>query len=313
MSIISERNSHRPMNRAFRHQQQLKSNRSVIGGGGNVDRQFLLPHFSAAMSEGVPNPIDERWVDENTTVVTGATSEHSFNDNIESQPHFPPPPGNSLIRIVWRRCSWICWLFSTFAISFMALISAPLMIALPFAIERLGFFEEFIQLNHLGCEIECQGQLLNLSGKTALLFLALYVLFWRRSTADLPRLNLHRAAFAFFVFFVLFAFWLFYTARILLERNTQLVYLISFAISLLDILLFIHCIWIFFELRQIRPVYCIQFVRDPDGEWRSHEIGQMSIQEAAVQVLLLYRVHFPVYNSVLEHTRRSNTFGGRFR
>jgi len=39
----------------------------------------------------------------------------------------------------------------------------------------------------------------------------------------------------------------------------------------------------------------------------------MSIQEAAVQVLLLYRVHFPVYNSVLEHTRRSNTFGGRFR
>ena len=50
-----------------------------------------------------------------------------------------------------------------------------------------------------------------------------------------------------------------------------------------------------------------------DGEWHSHEIGQMSIQEAAVQVLLLYRVHFPVYNSVLEHTRRSNTFGGRFR
>ena len=55
MSIISERafaNSRRPMNRAFRHQQQhIKSNRSVIGGGGNVDRQFLLPHFSAAMSE----------------------------------------------------------------------------------------------------------------------------------------------------------------------------------------------------------------------------------------------------------------------
>uniref|UniRef100_A0A1I8BTC6 Vang-like protein n=1 Tax=Meloidogyne hapla TaxID=6305 RepID=A0A1I8BTC6_MELHA len=306
MSKISERpfsSSHRPMNRAFRHQPPIKSNRSVIGCGGNVDRQFLLPHFSAAMSEGVQNPIDERWVDENTTVVTGATSEHSFNDNIESLPHFPPPPGNSIFRLLWRRFSWICWLFSTFSISFMALISAPLMIALPFAIERIGLVEEIIHLNNIGCEIECQ----------VLLFLALYVLFWRRSTADLPRLHLNRAAFALFVFFVLFAFWLFYTARILLERNIQLIYLISFAISLLDILLFIHCIWIFFELRQIRPVYCIQFVRDPDGEWRSHEIGQMSIQEAAVQVLLLYRVHFPVYNSVLEHTRRSNTFGGRFR
>ncbi|CAK5083129.1 unnamed protein product [Meloidogyne enterolobii] len=104
-----------------------------------------------------------------------------------------------------------------------------------------------------------------------------------------------------------------YTELLLPFLNIQLIYLISFAISLLDILLFIHCIWIFFELRQIRPVYCIHFVRDPDGEWHSHEIGQMSIQEAAVQVLLLYRVHFPVYNSVLEHTRRSNTFGGRFR
>ncbi|KAF7639644.1 hypothetical protein Mgra_00000969 [Meloidogyne graminicola] len=305
MSITSERasKSHRSMNRAFRHQQPIKSNRSVIGGGGNVDRQFLLPHFSAAMSEGVPNPMDERWVDENTTVVTGATSEHSYNGNIESQPHFPPPPVNSLIKIIWRRCSWICWLFSTFSISFMALISAPLMIALPFAIERMGFVGEVIYLTNVGCEIECQ----------LLLFLALYVLFWRRSTANLPRLHLHRAAFAFFVFFILFAFWLFYTVRILLERNIQLIYLISFSISLLDILLFIHCIWIFFELRQIRPVYYIQFIRDPDGEWRSHEIGQMSIQEAAVQVLLLYRVYFPVYNSVLENTRRSNTFGGRFR
>jgi hypothetical protein len=58
--------------------------------------------------------------------------------------------------VAWRRCSWICWLFSTFAISFMALISAPLMIALPYAIERVGFFEEIIHLNHLECEIECQ-------------------------------------------------------------------------------------------------------------------------------------------------------------
>ncbi|CAK5083128.1 unnamed protein product [Meloidogyne enterolobii] len=171
MSKICERpfsNSHRPMPRTFRHQPQIKSNRSVIGGGGNVDRQFLLPHFSAAMAEGVPNPIDERWVDENTTVVTGATSEHSFNDNIESQPHFPPPAGNSIIRLVWRRFSWICWLFSTFSISFMALISAPLMIALPFAVERIGLVEEIIHLNNIGCEIECQGQLLNLSGKTVL-------------------------------------------------------------------------------------------------------------------------------------------------
>jgi hypothetical protein len=57
-----------------------------------------------------------------------------------------------------------------------------------------------------------------LAGKTALLFLALYVLFWRRASADMPRIFLHRTAFSFFIFFMLFAFWLFYIVRILLER-----------------------------------------------------------------------------------------------
>ena len=38
----------------------------------------------------------------------------------------------------------------------MALISAPLMIALPFAVERIGLVEEIIHLNNIGCEIECQ-------------------------------------------------------------------------------------------------------------------------------------------------------------
>lgn len=128
----------------------------------------------------------------------------------------------------------------------------------------------------------------------------------------MPRLFLHRAAFAFFVFFVLFAFWLFYIVRILLEKNTDQTYVLSFALSLVDILLFIHCIWIFFELRQFRPVFSVQILRDPDGECQSHELGQMSIQEAAVVLLRLYRVHFPIFNAQLAQARRSST-AGRFR
>ncbi|KAL3112729.1 hypothetical protein niasHT_019703 [Heterodera trifolii] len=278
---------------------------------------FMTPQFSAAASEG-PTKMDmgeDRWA-ENTTVVTGATSEHSFGALGEDEAPFLPAPSSavSLSASLLRRCSRLCWLFATFLLSFLALISAPLMAALPHAVGQLQLFagdnaQRQQWREQLGnCQVDCQGQLLNLSGKTALLFLALYVLFWRRSSADLPRIFLHRAAFAFFVFFVLFAFWLFYIVRILLEKNAHLPYVLSFALSLLDILLFIHCVWLFFELRQFRPVFSVQIVRDPDGEWRTHQIGQMSIQEAAVVLLRHYRAHFPVHNPFLDHSRRSSAF-----
>uniref|UniRef100_A0A914H0Q8 Transmembrane protein n=1 Tax=Globodera rostochiensis TaxID=31243 RepID=A0A914H0Q8_GLORO len=276
----------------------------------------MAPQFSAAASEGPSkmDALDDRWA-ENTTVVTGATSEHSFGGFGEDEaPFLPgPAPSISLPTALLRRCSRFCWLSATFLLSFLALVSAPLMAALPHAVGQLRLFvgdnaqQQQQWIEQLGsCQVDCQGQLLNLSGKTALLFLALYVLFWRRSAADLPRIFLHRAAFAFFVFFVLFAFWLFYIVRILLERNAHLPYVLSFALSLLDILLFIHCVWLFFELRQFRPVFSVQIVRDPDGEWRTQQIGQMSIQEAAVAVLRLYHAHFPFHNPFLENSRRSS-------
>uniref|UniRef100_A0A915ESF0 RGS domain-containing protein n=1 Tax=Ditylenchus dipsaci TaxID=166011 RepID=A0A915ESF0_9BILA len=169
---------------------------------------------------------------------------------------------------------------------------------------------QFVELQFVNMKFCENGYLLNMAGKSALLLLAFYVLYWRRSSADMPRLYFLRAAFVVFTLFVLFAFWLFYIVRIVMERSSNYTYIVSYALSLIDILLFIHCIWIFFELRQFRPVYTVQIVRDPDGETHTYEIGQMSIQEAAVQVLRLYHTHFSTFNQYLDYARQSALTGG---
>lgn len=145
-----------------------------------------------------------------------------------------------------------------------------------------------------------------------LLVLAFYVMYWRRAQADMPRLFLARAAFAFFVLFILFAFWLFFVVRIVLERHSNYTIIISYALSLLDVLLFIHCIWIFYEMRQLRPEFVVTIVRDPDGESRSEPMGKMSIQEAVVHILRVYHARFPSYNPYLDKARRGESFN-RFR
>ncbi|KAI1725463.1 strabismus protein domain-containing protein [Ditylenchus destructor] len=305
MSVVSERPSRRyssqkPMNRSGRPGDL--SSRSAVGI--DMGQPFLMPQFSAAASEGVKIDLNEdNWCD-NTTVVTGNTSEHSYGGVPERFYNSPQTIGKN----VARRCSRLSWLCSAFIVSLSSLLSAPLMASIPYIISTLNLPE--YEWAPMQCEIDCQGYLLNMAGKSALLLLAFYVLYWRRNTADMPRLFLMRAAFVLFTLFVLFAFWLFYIVRIVIERNSNYSYVTSYALSLLDILLFVHCIWIFFELRQFRPVYSVTIVRDPDGETHTHEIGHMSIQEAAVQVLRIYHTYFPSYNSYLDYSRQSAATAG---
>jgi hypothetical protein len=104
--------------------------------------------------------MDEQWGDENTTVITGVTSEHSFNggsggNNDHQQQAFPPPPGQTLARMALRRCSWLIWLCFAFIISFLALVSAPIMVALPHALGQFGLMSDS-EWARANCEIDCQ-------------------------------------------------------------------------------------------------------------------------------------------------------------
>lgn len=143
--------------------------------------------------------------------------------------------------------------------------------------------------------------MLNLAMKTLLLLGALWAMYFRHAPADMPRLFFHRAALAFLALFILFAFWLFYTVRILFEKERDYNVVVYFALSLLDAMLYFHyATVIVLELRALRPEFIVSVVRDPDGESRTFSLGLMSIQEAAVHVLRMYYATFPSYNPFLD-------------
>lgn len=151
------------------------------------------------------------------------------------------------------------------------------------------------------CEADCQGLLLNMAMKSLFLIVALWAMYFRRAPADMPRLFFHRTTLTLFALFVLFAFWLFYSVRILYERQNNFIVVVNFALSLLDALLYFHYISvIILELRALRPEFIVSIVRDPDGESQTFNIGIMSVQEAAVHVLRLYYTYFPSYNPFLD-------------
>ena len=85
--------------------------------------------------------------------------------------------------------------------------------------------------------------------------------------------------------------------------------IVSFALSLLDALLFVHYLAVvLLELRSLRPEYRVHVLRSPDGASRSYTLGAVSIQQAAATILNHYYTgDFGVYNQFLERLPTSST------
>ncbi|CAI4225638.1 unnamed protein product [Auanema sp. JU1783] len=253
----------------------------------------FIPRFSAVLNEGrTVSPPKNEW-GENTTVLTGATSELSFNE--PDKPVFEVPVG----RLITKKCSRFCWLMLATLISFLAIISAPLMCSIPFILD-LYIREQPVTV----CDMDCQGYLLLLVIKTFLLIVALSALHWRKAAADFPRLYFARISLTFFVAFILFAYWLFFCVRVLFEQRENYTYIVTFSLSLLDALLYSHYISVIvLELRKLRPMYTVTIVRDPDGETHSVKIGEMALQEAGIEILRVYNTVFSSFNPALHKVK----------
>lgn len=101
--------------------------------------------------------------------------------------------------------------------------------------------------------------------------------------------------------FEVLQYWLFYGVRILQQRTENYTQIVTFALSMVDALLFIHYLTlILLEIRRLRVEFKIRVVRSPDGESRTYHVGRVSIQQAAVDVLQSYYRDFPAYNPYLE-------------
>ena len=69
----------------------------------------------------------------------------------------------------------------------------------------------------------------------------------------------------------------------------------------MDVLLFVFIVSVFvLELRQLKPQYVVKVMRSPDGEQHVYNMGDMSIQRAAVWLLEQYYKDFMVFNPWLE-------------
>ncbi|KAK3861283.1 hypothetical protein Pcinc_032715 [Petrolisthes cinctipes] len=277
-SLVSLRNVNaRPLHKRGRRVSEMTAGAGGDGGmGGEVIEVQILPQ-------------DDNWGD-NTTAITGNTSvrSESFQDVTII--------GRDQERGVTFTCqryagSALCALVALFAF-----LSPVAMVLLP----RLDVVQ--LKPDHLHCDSECDGLLISFSFKLLILLLGSWALFFRQPKATMPRIFIFRALVTMLIFVFTFSYWLFYVVRIL-ETRDQVRYrsIVSFAVSLVDALLFIHYLAvILLELRHLTPQYTVKVLRSPDGESRWYNMGQLSVQRAAASVLEKYYQDFTIYNPYLD-------------
>ncbi|XP_064832538.1 vang-like protein 1 [Oncorhynchus masou masou] len=150
------------------------------------------------------------------------------------------------------------------------------------------------------CGSACEGLFLSVSCKLLILLLAVWAIFLRQDRASLPRVCVYRALLAMLTLLLTISYWLFYGVRILDSQDEDYQGIVQFAVSLVDSLLFVHYLAIvLLELRQLQPCYSLCVIRSTDGETRYYNLGQLSIQRAALSLLEFYYRDFPLHNPAL--------------
>ena len=256
------------------------------GGSGDNPGDDNENHVEGERIEVQILPQDDNW-GETTTAITGATSEAGFSMEDMSRIN------KNLEDSIGFNCARYIGSLLTAIFAIVSSVSPIAMVILP----KLNLWV----WNTDPCGPKCEGILISFAFKLLILLVGTWALFFRRPKATMPRIFIFRALILFLVFVLTFAFWLFYGVRIYepLERDYHSI--VSFAVSLVDALLFIHYLAIILlEIRQLQPQYVIKVVRSPDGESHSYTVGQLSIQRMAVWCLEQYYKDFAIYNPYLD-------------
>ncbi|XP_036401352.1 vang-like protein 1 [Megalops cyprinoides] len=226
---------------------------------------------------------DDNW-GETTTAVTG-TSEHSLSQE-------------DIVRItkdaedgVGPDCRRYLGLTLASVLGLLVFLTPLAFLVLPHLLwpERLK-----------ACGTACEGLFISVAFKLLILLLAVWALFFRPPRAGLPRVFVFRALLMVLVLLFVLSYWLFYGVRILDSQDEDYQGIVQYAVSLVDALLFIHYLAIvLLELRQLQAAFSVCVTRSTDGEMRHYNLGQLSIQRAALAILEKYYRDFPVHNPAL--------------
>lgn len=270
--------------------------------------QQIEPYCSHVQDENA-------WV-ENATAVTGATSETGLSaDNmsrygtrygllaslgLNSGPNScVGGAAAALIRTEIddfhaHACARLFSFCVYFGLGLCSVFSPVLMVVFPY-LPLVGWATD-------SCEPTCEGHLIGMAVKLALLALGTWILttphcpFINGGYIVLLRIRLWRSLLFCLIFVVLFAFWLFYSVRILQPKEKAYGSIVLFSSSLSDTLLFLNYAGIaLLEFQRMRSQFAVHIVRSPDGASKTYRIGGMSIERAALEILQLYMVDFTVY------------------
>uniref|UniRef100_A0A8C3QQY0 VANGL planar cell polarity protein 2 n=1 Tax=Cyanoderma ruficeps TaxID=181631 RepID=A0A8C3QQY0_9PASS len=248
------------------------------------------PEFGIPPPSLVPlHPQDDNW-GETTTVVTG-TSEHSISHDDLTRIAKDMEDGARL------DCSRHLGVALGVALALLAFLTPLAFLLLP----QLLWREELEP-----CGTPCEGLFISVAFKLLILLLGSWALFFRRPKAFFPRVFVFRAMLMVLVFLLVVSYWLFYGVRVLDSRDRDYRAVVQFAVSLVDSLLFVHYLAVvLLELRQLQPQFTLKAVRSADGASRFYNVGDLSIQRAAVWILENYYHDFPVYNPALLNLPKS--------
>ncbi|XP_006814982.1 vang-like protein 2 [Saccoglossus kowalevskii] len=239
-------------------------------------------------------PQDDNW-GENTTVITGATSEYSVSNEDLSQ--FTKDMEAS----VGFDCSRYIGGIVGLLLGLVAVLTPIAFLVIPL------FLWEFDESVSDKCNVVCQGLLISFSFKLVILLIGSIALFFRKPKATLPRVFWLRALVMLLIVVFIISYWLFYGFRIIdapaeLKFDNDYESVVAYSLSLVDALLFIHYLAIvLLEIRQMTTQFTLKVIRTNDGESRFYNIGELSIQRAAAWVLEQYYRDFHVYNPYLQH------------
>ncbi|KAL5108453.1 Vang-like protein 1 [Taenia crassiceps] len=305
---------------------QAQSNQPLIP----VDTSGAAPklshsHAPISSSKGGNQQMDQYGHDEsawaeNATAVTGATSETGLSaDNmsrfgaryglfaslgVNSSPNScVGGAAAALIRTEIdnfpnHTCTRLFGFLIYFGLGFCSICSPILMVIFPY-LPYIGWSTD-------KCDHTCEGHLIGMAVKLALLGLGTWILtaphcpILNGSRKVYPRVRLWRSLFLCLIFVILFAFWLFYSVRILQPRRRDYGSIVLFSNSLSDALLFLNFSGIaLLEFQRLRSQYAVHVVRSPDGASKTYRLGEMSLQKAALEILQMYMVDFTVYTQPL--------------
>jgi vang-like len=175
----------------------------------------------------------------------------------------------------------------------LTLLSPLIMVAIPKM--------EFMNLRHsqLKCGVGCEGLQISFAFRLLILAVGSWALFDRRQQSILPCVELLHFFISVLLMIFFISFWVVYGLNNMEDRRLiKYESILQYASSYLNCLICLQYLGVLLLMirQNMHPQYFLHILRSPDGESRSFQISNASIQEAARRSLNCYYTQFHAHN-----------------